>query len=62
MDGTENTMVVEASDLRLDGFPDVLVVDAVEMPRVRHLRDGDGDVVAAIYRRPDGGEFHVLND
>jgi len=28
-----------------------------------HLdRDGDGDVVAAIYRRPDGGEFHVLND
>lgn len=46
----------------LGGFPRILQIDGVSMPYVRIVRDGEGDIMAVVYRRPDGGEFHVLND
>lgn len=55
-------IVEEASTLGLHGFPDPLVLDGVSMPRLRTIHDSENDIMAVVYRRPNGGEFHVLND
>lgn len=67
-DKATNTMVVEASCLRIEGYQSVFMVKShrtgatVRFVHEQTIRDGEGDVMSAVYRGDNGVGLEILND